>query len=211
VSRGTAARSPLTIAGVGVGAALTAAVVLAACSSPSTSAGPTTTTTTAAVTTTTHGRSTSTTGSTAAGTTTCQPDQLQGGTGGSNGAAGTLEIDVTLTNTSSTGCTLYGYPGMQLLTAAGDDIPTVVIRGGVTFGSSVANQPAARVILGPSQTAAFTVHYEDVPVGNETTCPTSASAAVTPPNDYSSVTVSLQIAPCGGGTVHVSPVYAGTG
>jgi hypothetical protein len=128
--------------------------------------------------------------------------------GQGNGGAGTLEVPITFTNTGSTTCSLFGYPGMQLKNSAGTNIPTTVVRGGVTFGTPAANASPSRVTLGKGQQAQFTVHYSDVPVGNETSCPTSASALVTPPNDYSQLTVALQIGPCNNGTVHVSPVYS---
>ena len=54
---------------------------------------------------------------------------------------------------------------------------------------------------------AFSLSYSDVPVGTETSCPTSISAQITPPGNYQSATLPLQMDPCGGGTVHVSPVY----
>jgi hypothetical protein len=113
-----------------------------------------------------------------------------------------------LTNSSSTTCTLDGYPGMQLLSAQGTSIPTNVERGGLGGGASAAaNQAPAVVTLAQRQAAAFTLEYEDVPVGGETSCPTSAKAEITPPNDVAFAVVTLRIAPCDGGTVHVSPVF----
>jgi hypothetical protein len=114
-----------------------------------------------------------------------------------------------MTNTSPSSCSLFGYPGMQLYDSTGSAIPTMVVRGGVNFATPAANAPAAKVTLAPNQSAQFTLHYSDVPVGNESSCPNSSTARVTPPNDMTSATVALSIAPCSGGTVHVSPVYAG--
>jgi hypothetical protein len=197
--------------------AVVAAVTLSACSSsPNKSAGGTTTTTAARGTTTTAGgngttsstTSTSTTTS-APASTTCQASQLSLSAQLGNGAAGQIEQNISMRNTSSTSCTLSGYPGMQLYDSSQNPIPTNVVRGMQNFGTPAANSPAELVTLLPGALASFTVHYSDVPVGNETSCPTSASAHVTPPNDTTSATVSLQIAPCNGGTVHVSPVYAG--
>jgi hypothetical protein len=140
---------------------------------------------------------------------TCLPNQLHIVPQRGNGAAGTIYETVTLTNTSSTTCILHGYPGLQLLSTQGSSIPTNVVRGGSPpFPTAAANQPPAVVTLAPQQSAAFSLDYEDVPVGNETSCPTSAKAEITPPNDVAFVVVTLQITACGGGTVHVSPVYA---
>ena len=151
--------------------------------------------------------STSTTGAT--GLTTCLATQLSIVPLQGNGAAGTIYQTFSLTNTSSTTCTLDGYPGMQLLGSQGTSIPTNVVRGGLGGGApAAAGQAPALVTLAPDQVASFAFQYEDVPVGNETSCPTSAKAEITPPNDVTFAVVTLQIAPCGGGTVHVSPIFA---
>jgi len=98
---------------------------------------------------------------------------------------------------------------MQLLSAAGTPIPTTVIRGGgPAYPTAAANAAPAPVSLAPQQTAAFSFSYSDVPVGNQTSCPTSARSEITPPNDTAYAVVPLSIAPCGEGTIHVSPVYA---
>jgi hypothetical protein len=192
-----------------VPAAVALAIGLAGCSSNA-STSPSTTTTTGASTTTTSGTSTTTTSSTTTtGTITCQPQQLSASPQNVGGGAGTIELSVSLTNTSTSTCTLAGYPGMQLLSSSGASLPTNVVRGGgQPFTASAANQPPSTVTLAPNAVAAFSLNYEDVPVGSETTCPTSAKAEITPPNDTAFLTVALQIAPCGGGTIHVSPVYA---
>jgi uncharacterized protein DUF4232 len=117
---------------------------------------------------------------------------------------------MNLTNVSTTTCTLQGYPGMQLLSTQGTALPTNVIRGGTQFPAAAANQSPSLVTLAPQQSATFSLLYEDVPVGTETSCPESAKAEITPPNDVAHAVVTLAISPCNGGTVHVSPVYAGT-
>lgn len=194
-----------------------AGVLLASCSSGKGSANGTTTTTAGGGTTTTSAGS-STTSSTATSTTTtggggsttatCQPGQLSASTGHGTGAAGTLTLTMSLTNTSSATCELNGYPGMQLLDAQGNSLPTNVVRGQFHFPETVANQPPSTVRLAPGAAGTFALAYEDVPVGKETSCPTSAKVEVTPPNDYTHLVVTLSITPCNSGTVHVSPVYA---
>ncbi len=199
-------------------------VVLAACSSGATSASststtthrsstttthPTTTTSGGAVTTTSNSGGATTTTANSASVPTCLASQLsiephQGGA-----AAGTIVLSVSMRNASATACTLQGYPGMQLLGAQGTPIPTNVVRGG--FSGSVpaaVSQAPSLVTLAPGFTASFWLQYEDVPVGGETSCPSSAKAQITPPNDTSPALVALAISPCNGGTVHVSPVLA---
>jgi hypothetical protein len=188
--------------------------LLAACSSSTPSAGPTTTlsTTTTSTSAPSGGGSTTAPGSsttTTAASTNCQPAQLSGSVAAPSGAAGQIEESIVLQNTSSTTCTLSGYPGMQLYDGAGAAIPTTVIRGGETFLVPAANQPPGVVDVSPGAAADFRLRYEDVPVGGETSCPTSATALVTPPNDVHGLTMDLAVAPCGNGTVHVSPVYPG--
>ncbi len=190
-------------------------LLVAGCSSNDTSASSTTTTTAAHS---THTGSSTTKATTAKGTTsstaattvaTCQPSQLKLSSQTGNGAAGTITLVITMTNTSTTTCSLYGYPGMQLLDAKGTDLPTKVIRGGVeTTPSSPAKKPASTVTLAPGKVAAYSLTYSDVPTGNETSCPESAKAEVTAPNDTATATMTLAISACAGGTLHVSPVYA---
>jgi hypothetical protein len=134
-------------------------------------------------------------------------NQLKVTVGPSNGAAGTIYNAMMLTNMSGNTCTLNGYPGMQLLNAQGQNLPTNVVRGGVNFQDAAANQPPSTVTLASQQAAQYDWTYSDVPVGNQQTCPMSSSALVTPPNSFTSTTISLQIPSCGDGTLHVSPVF----
>jgi hypothetical protein len=202
------------------------ALVLAACSSsPSSSTASRSTTTTRGTgtststsTSTSPSSSTSTTVAPTTSTTTtvvrpanCQPAELHMVASMISGGAGTIEMLVTMANTSSATCTMEGYPGIQLLSASGSPIPTTVVRGGgPEYPTPAANAPPAPVSLAPEQSAAFSFSYSDVPVGNETSCPTSARAEVTPPNDTAYAVIPMQIAPCGNGTLHVSPVYIAT-
>ena len=141
------------------------AVLLAACSSGGGGSTATTTTTNGHGTTTTAANgSTTTTVATGSTTTT------GGGTTTSTAAAsrrasrrscgsppsrgqgrpGRSTMTVSLTNVSSTTCTLQGYPGMQLLAASGSSLPTQVVRGGTQFPAAAANQSPALVTLGPA-------------------------------------------------------------
>lgn len=203
--------------------ALLSAVVLGACSSRSATAPSTTASTasTASTTSTTAGTggtgggpatsssvappasSTSTTsGSAVAGG--CTATRLAASVVGQQGAAGTQEATVVLRNTSTTPCGLSGYPGLQLVSASGAVLPTVVVRGGTYSFTAMA--PAATT-LQPGKAVYFNMGYSDVPTGNETTCPTSAAMEITPPNAYGHLNVTLHIAPCNGGTIAVSPVF----
>ncbi|MHB8320258.1 MAG: DUF4232 domain-containing protein [Acidimicrobiales bacterium] len=190
-------------------------VALAACSSGASTAKSSASTTSvrSQSTVSTPHRPTSTT---SAPTTTkprvinCQPGQLKIAVlaSGSSAGAGQVELTVQMTNVTTTTCSLFGYPGMQLLDSSGHPLPTNVVRGGVTFVTNpAANKAPARFALAPNAAASFALRYEDVPVGNETTCPTSASSRITPPNDYTYSVIALKVTACGGGTIHVSPVF----
>ncbi|HEX3981844.1 MAG TPA: DUF4232 domain-containing protein [Acidimicrobiales bacterium] len=119
-----------------------------------------------------------------------------------------METTVALKSTAPTPCVLGGYPGLQLLSSSGASLPTNVVRKG-SYGFT-AMSPTT-VILAPGQSAYFNIGYSDVPVGTETTCPTSTSVQVTPPNAYDHLVVTAAMSPCGGGTMVVSPVFAATG
>jgi len=146
--------------------------------------------------------------STAAGIVRCATTGLAGSVVGSSGAAGTIETTVALKNTSSAPCLLGGFPGLQMLSSSGSSLPTTVVRTG---NYAFTAMPATTVTIGPGQPAYVNIGYSDVPVGNETSCPTSASVQVTPPNAVDHLVISAALAPCGGGTLVVSPVFLATG
>jgi hypothetical protein len=194
--------------------ALLATTTLAACGKSTPSAISTTTTTapptttTAAPTTTEPTTTTAPTTTTTAAKTTCQTTQLHIVAAGRSGAAGTQEVTFSLTNTSSTLCTMYGYPGMLLLNAAGEALPTTVDRGG---GLAFENVPAAQVSLAPGQVAYFNLGYSDVTNINPA-CSTATQVEITPPTDttYLTVPASPGIMACNNGMLHVSAVFGAT-
>jgi hypothetical protein len=109
-------------------------------------------------------------------------------------------MDFTLTNHSHTTCSLFGYPGLGLLDAAGHPLKTVVLRS----PSVVVPQVAERlVVLHPGGQASFYAGFSDV---DPQPCLKAASLEVTPPNAYNHLVTAGGIAPCGG-VIHVSPVF----
>ncbi len=189
--------------------------ILSACSSASTSpsTSSTTSSTTSAATSSTSGSSATTTSAgsattTSSGTGLCATADLEGSVAGSSAAAGTIETTVNLKSTATTPCTLGGYPGLQLLDSSGSPLPTKVVRGG-TY--SFTSMTPTTVTVAPGGAVDFNIGYSDVPVGNEKSCPSSTSLEVTPPNAYDHLVLAVALAPCGGGTLVVSPVFATTG
>ncbi len=124
---------------------------------------------------------------------------------GGGGAAGTIELTVALRSSSPTPCVLGGYPGLQLLAGGNTPLPTNVVRKGSYPFTSMS---PTTVTLSTGQSADFNMGYSDVPVGNEGRCPTATSFEVTPPGATDHLVVTGTLAPCGGGTVVVSPVFA---
>ena len=190
-----------------------AGVVLAACSSsPSTPARSTTTTTKAAPTTavtstTTSTSAPSTTSTTAAASSAC--NRITASAGQGQGGAGTFTGVITVTNTGTSTCTADGYPTVALLSGSGAPLTVTMVNGLSVNLSGPANAAPSPVSVAPSSTAQFAYQYSDVPVGSETSCPTSEQATVTLPGaTTASSTFALNIGPCGNGTIRVSPVYA---
>ncbi len=132
----------------------------------------------------------------------CQPAQLSAAPWGTTGAAGTLELTVSLRNVGPAACALDGYPGAQLANAAGQALPTSVIRGGT---SSFTDQAPVAVVLEAGQSAYVDIGYSDVPTGT-TPCESASVLWLTPPDDVTYVAIDASVTACDGGTVTVSPV-----
>jgi hypothetical protein len=182
--------------------------LVAACSSGSSTATTVRTSPPGANSTTTSRPATSSTAPAAStvppGPGRCPTTGLSGSVTGSSGAAGTVEVTVGLKSVSAATCVLTGYPGLQLLGPGGSPYPTNVQRkGSYPF---TAMEPIT-VTLASGQSAYFNIGYSDVPAGGETSCPTSTSLAVTPPDATDHLLVVAALAPCGGGTMVVSPVF----
>jgi Protein of unknown function (DUF4232) len=189
-----------------------AAIVLAACSStPSTPKRATTTTRAATSTTSSSTTSTSspTTATGAAVPAAC--NQVTASPGQGQGAAGTITGLVTVTNAGTSACTVNGYPTVALFSGSGAPLTVTMVDGLSVTVSTAANAPPSSFSVAPSATAQFAYQFSDVPVGSETSCPTSESASITMPGaTTASPNFQLAIGPCGNGTVRVSPVYAGS-
>jgi Protein of unknown function (DUF4232) len=190
-----------------------AAVFLAACSSSSSAPKHVTTTTRVATSTTSSSTTTtttaSTTTSTAATSTVCSHVTASPGQG--QGAAGTITGLVTVTNAGTAACTVNGYPTMALSSGSGAPLTVTMVNGLSVTISSAANAQPSSFSLAANSSAQFAYQFSDVPVGSETSCPSSESATVTMPGaTTASPSFQLAIAPCGNGTIRVSPVYAGS-
>jgi len=132
------------------------------------------------------------------------------GTGAGLGHVGVL---FTVRNVSATGCNLLGYPGLKLLGASGNVLPTTVhdAATGTYLFPAVAPH---RIALRPGGYGAFELEYGDNPVGSQanepysTACPSASQAEVTLPGASAGTVIPASMAPCGG-DVWVSPVIPG--
>jgi hypothetical protein len=145
----------------------------------------------------------STNGGTSAGSSRCHTSQLRVVSSRTTGAAGTVELSFRLLNTSLQRCTIYGFVGMQMVDAAGRNIPTRVVRN----GGFLSTQPRPNFFtLAPGDAGTFQVQYSDVPVGSES-CVQVSRLVVTPPDETATLSVAASFGPiCRGGELDVTPV-----
>ena len=189
-----------------------AGLTIAACSSTPPPHRSTTTTTThrataasSSTSTTSTSASSSTTSSTAAasGCNSMTAVASQG-----QGAAGTITGFITVTNGGTSTCTTQGYPVMALHGSTGTPLTVTIVDGLSVDVSPQANAAPTTVAIAPAAKAQFAYQYSDVPTGNETSCPSSATSSVTVPGaTVASPNFPLTIAPCDNGTIKVSPLY----
>jgi hypothetical protein len=124
---------------------------------------------------------------------------------GTDAGAGNVVATFRFTNETAVSCTFFGFVGAQLLDAQNNALPTVVVRG----GGFLSNEPGpALITVAPGGSAIFRMHWGQIEVGNETTCPTSASIAIIPPDEFAPVIIPAQIRACGGGLLNVSAMRA---
>ena len=147
----------------------------------------------------------------------CTVSQLSLRVGPTNAATSHFGAIFTFHNRSTAPCTLYGFPGLQMLDERGQPLPT-----SVNWGSDyiVHPQQPAVVTLRPGDDASFTLGGTTPGVWGQT-CPTSIRLLVTPPNETHSLVIDYRLSSmeavdpdgqqprCGRFTV--SPVYPGSG
>ena len=143
--------------------------------------------------------------------TTYQLRMTDGGTGAGLGNVATL---IHLTNVSTSGCTLEGYPEVRVIGSSGALLPTHVQRA--TQGAYMfASMAVGRVALAPGDVASLELGYTDTPFGSaadapyDVACPPGRRLRVILPGVHQYGTASVAMAPCGG-KVEVSPIYPGS-
>lgn len=113
-------------------------------------------------------------------------------------------VVLVFTNTSAHPCTLYGYPGVAALDAAGRQVSQAVrSRSGYLGGS----YPVRTVRLGAGAKASTLVEGTSIPSGTGTSCPSYSELLTTAPGLTRSHTVAAGVPGCSPLQVH--PVVAG--
>jgi hypothetical protein len=125
-----------------------------------------------------------TTATTAAAQTTysvprCYIGDLSAGFHGYQIEMGTRGFILTLTNISNQSCSLYGYPGLQLLNAKKQPLPTTTLWGMSYFDR---NQVKSLIVLSPGETASADISYGVY--GSRGNSVLAYYMKVTPPNCY---------------------------
>lgn len=139
-----------------------------------------------------------------AAVTRCYTNQLAIYRDSGNSGLGHVGVYFRIHNRSSRACTLFGYPGAQLLDARGRYLHTV-LHWGVGYLSG--NQARRLVYLRPGGDAFFLLEWVHIPSPGQT-CSRAPAILITPPNTYRSIRVSMSpgyIDACGG-ILNAAPV-----
>lgn len=126
----------------------------------------------------------------------CDTNQLSLRFVENNPGAGNTYNKYALTNVSGRTCTLYGYPGVELLSKYNKPVGVTVERD--------ASKPKTTVTLRPSAKAYFVLRYGNKANYDGQCAPDSAKIEVTPPNTYNHLIISHPESACRRATV--SPV-----
>jgi Protein of unknown function (DUF4232) len=120
----------------------------------------------------------------------CYIGDLSAGFHGYQIQMGSRGYILTLTNISNHSCTLYGYPGLQLLNARMQPLPTATL-----WGSSAFDRDPGRslIVLSPGETASADISYGVY--GTPANSVLAYYLEVTPPNCYDHFILKIPYAP----------------
>jgi hypothetical protein len=169
-----------------VGRLTSLALLTAACGSSAPTATPTRTVTVTA----TPASPPASASPASSGPQPCATTGLKLAVGQPNGAAGTIFYPLDFTNTSSSACTMYGYPGVAFVSAP----------GGSQIGAPAARRSPpvpALITLAPGATAHATLAVSDVLVGNNCVHKVQVKwVQVYPPDQFSALFARLNRPGC---------------
>jgi Protein of unknown function (DUF4232) len=148
------------------------------------SAGSTSSTATAVA-----GTTASSTPAASAGTAGCLASGLQAQLGASQGTAGTIYQVLVLTNTSTSSCTLYGYPGVSFVNG----------QGGSQVGAPATRNPAVKaapLTLAPGGKANALLAVHDAGAYPDCRLTNVDWLRIYPPGDFGSLYVQYKAQTC---------------
>ena len=131
---------------------------------------------------------------TGGGSRLCTTSQLEVAAAPVGGAAGSVHVDVVLTNAGEEPCTLAGYAGVSFVDATGAMIGSPALRDATVPGTGQVVAP------GQSVTAGLRVSQ----AGNHPTCDarTATGLRVYPPENTESVVIPFPVEACGDPQIH---------
>ena len=141
------------------------------------------------------------------GTTACPTSSLQVKQSAPNGYAGGVYVNIVFTNASNSSCTLYGYPGVSLVSASHTQIGLSATR--------LSTVPVKLVTLASGATASALVQIADAVNFPSPTCGSVKAAylRIFPPNQTAPVYLANTSRTCAKPvpTLTVTAVQAGSG
>lgn len=143
-------------------------------------------------------------------TTRCLRDNLSIKEGETDAAMGGLRLTpFTLTNNSSSPCTLKGYPRFEVLNSKGQTVRRGVDKEQLPGDSD--KMPPQLVTIEPGKTAWFGVYYNSGGAGHVgKPCPTYQKVKITVPGTTRAFVLRSEIQPCRAVQIEVSAVRSGT-
>jgi hypothetical protein len=120
--------------------------------------------------------------------------------------AGLRSMQFFFTNTSSSPCTLKGYPRFELLNKSGQPARGGRATNGLTRSGEDFQKPPQLVTIEPGKTAAFVIDYIATGAADKDRCPIYRKFRITAPGTKRVFVQSDEIELCGG--LEVSPVLA---
>lgn len=191
-------------------AALACAALAAACSSSastSSSAPPSPSGTATSAGAATGAASSTSTSTAAAGPAACATSTLKVTQSAPNGYAGGVDVTIGFTNASAAACTLYGYPGVSLVSASHAQLGLAATR--------MSTVPVKVITLASGATASATVQIADALNYPASSCNPAKAAylRIFPPNQTAPVYLANTSQTCTKAvqTLMVTAVQAGSG
>jgi hypothetical protein len=111
-----------------------------------------------------------------------------------------------LRNTGGSSCHTFGFPGVLWLAKSGAALPTKSIR---TTHDFFGTAPLASLTVAPGSVVSFRLGVTHIVGGGTTGCTTAAAVQVIPPNDTSTLRVTIPNGAFECRTTTISPVRPG--